>query len=134
MMAWLLLGSILSGGVAQEEGLLCPLETERRQVTYPNGGVSEWCVNPQGMREGPSRSSYPNRSLLHEGDWRGGMKNGTWLYFWNNGEKWREDEWRLGERRSTWINPLVYTLSPEEHRALGAAESGVGGQVPKREK
>jgi len=46
--------------------------------------------------------------------------------------KWREDQWEFGQLKSSWINPIVYTLSPQESTALGAASDSVVASQPSK--
>jgi hypothetical protein len=68
--------------------------------------------------------------LIAQGSFDSGKQDGTWRYFFNNGVKWREDVWEFGRLQSSWINPIVYTLSPEESIALGAASDSVATPKP----
>lgn len=110
-------------GQAVPLALSCPSKTKHREFRFSNGSREEWCVDSNGLRHGPALSRYPNGVLTSDGAYSSGRVDSTWRYFFNDGVKWREEQWYNGELKSSWVNPIVYTLSPEEHEALGAVSS-----------
>jgi len=121
-LACVTLMSTFSAEAGPPSSLACPSGTKHRQLRYGDGKLEEWCIDRTGVRHGPEESRYPNGVLIARDSFVSGQQDGTWVYFFNNGVKWREDQWEFGQLKSSWVNPIVYTLSPEESTALG----GVG--------
>jgi hypothetical protein len=129
-LAFAILMSTYLTAAGPRPSLVCPSGTKHRQFRYSDGSLEEWCIDRRGLRYGPEESRYPNGLLIAQGSFDSGKQNGTWLYFFNNGVKWREDQWEFGQMKSSWVNPIVYTLSPEESTALGAASDSVARAQP----
>ena len=92
----------------------CPSASSRRAFEYASGGSTEWCVDTNGLRQGPTRSYYSNGRLLFSGEYIDGAVNGTATHYLNDGTVWRRDKWEEGALLEMWVNPETMALSREQ--------------------
>ncbi len=103
----------------------CPLGTDLARQVFSGGAEAEWCVRPDGARQGPETRFYESGAELLSGAYVDGTQSGVWRYRFNDGRNWRAERWEDGALLQTTVDPAVARMSPDELAALGPTTSGV---------
>ena len=103
----------------------CPLGTNLARQVFSGGAEAEWCVRPDGARQGPETRFYESGAELLSGTYVDGAQSGVWRYRFNDGRNWRAERWQDGALLQTTVDPAVARLSPAEMEALGPTTSGI---------
>jgi uncharacterized protein len=103
----------------------CPLGTDLARQIFSGGAEAEWCVRPDGARQGPETRFYESGSELLSGAYVDGAQSGVWRYRFNDGRNWRAERWEDGALLQTTIDPAVPRMSPDELATLGPTTSGI---------
>jgi hypothetical protein len=98
----------------------CPSGTKQHQRAEGGRINEQWCADSRGRRNGPHTFYYDNAQRVVQRLYAKGVQHGLTEYFFNDGTVWRREEWKLGKMISKWINPIVYKLTKEQAKALGA--------------
>lgn len=115
-----------SGPEASPSG--CPAGTQLRETGTQGRLVAEWCARPDGTKQGPHVTYYPNGRKVADRGFADGVVDGPATYYLNDGTVHLRQEWRQGHVVFEWRNPLMDTLSRERLQQLGSAErDGVRG-------
>jgi antitoxin component YwqK of YwqJK toxin-antitoxin module len=103
----------------------CPLGTGLARQVFSGGAEAEWCVRPDGARQGPETRFYESGAELASGSYVDGAQSGVWRYRFNDGRNWRAERWEDGVLLQTTVDPAVARLTPAELEALGPTTSGI---------
>jgi antitoxin component YwqK of YwqJK toxin-antitoxin module len=103
----------------------CALGTELRRQVFSGGAEAEWCVRPDGARQGSETRFYESGAELASGAYVDGAQSGVWRYRFNDGRNWRAERWEDGALLQTTVDPAVARMSPAEMEALGPTTSGI---------
>jgi MORN repeat variant len=103
----------------------CPLGTDLARQVFSGGAEAEWCVRPDGARQGPETRFYESGVELLSGNYVDGAQSGVWRYRFNDGRNWRAERWEDGALLQTTIDPAVARMTPSQLAALGPTSSGV---------
>jgi antitoxin component YwqK of YwqJK toxin-antitoxin module len=103
----------------------CPLGTNLARQVFSGGAEAEWCVRPDGARQGPETRFFESGAELLSGAYVDGAQSGVWRYRFNDGRNWRAERWEDGALLQTTIDPAVARMSPAELEALGPTTSGI---------
>jgi hypothetical protein len=111
--------------------LACPPGTKQHRRAEEGRIDEQWCADSHGRRHGPHAFYYDNGQRIVQELYTYGVQDGLTEYFFNDGTVWRSEEWKHGKKLSEWINPIVYKLTKEQAKALGAASCGGTGVIVK---
>src|ERR1700744_519977 len=56
-----------------------------------------------GLKEGKWIFLYENGNKLYEGEYKNGVKEGKWIMWYENGNKYNEGEYKNGKEEGKWI-------------------------------
>lgn len=95
----------------------CPIGTIRREDVWPahdqiRGSTARWCERADGTRHGPYAAWWDNHARQHQGQYRDGVKHGTWRLYHHDGVMFQTEEWHDGEPVSVNGQPVVVDLVP----------------------
>ncbi|HEY6477178.1 MAG TPA: hypothetical protein VI456_11400 [Polyangia bacterium] len=103
----------------------CPTGTSLARQIFSGGAEAEWCVRPDGARQGPETRFFESGAEQLSGAYVDGAQSGVWRYRFNNGRNWRAERWEDGALLQTTVDPAVGRMSPAELEALGPTTSGI---------